>query len=123
MLLIHYPVPPAAPIVNLDGMVPSTYSMRYSWILGDDGHSPITDINIMCYDTTLQAPYSYSTTNVYSSAAVLVGLIPGSTYYCSLIASNKVGESTPSDSFNITTLSAGQKMPILYFNSSGVKQN
>jgi hypothetical protein len=105
-------VPPAAPIVNLDETIMSAYSMKYSWVLGDDGHSRITDINIMCYDTTLQQSFSSSTTGVNSSTAVLIGLIPASKYHCSLTASNKVGNSPPSNSFDIVTLPAAPMKPV-----------
>lgn len=102
------PVPPAAPVVNLNQTVVFTHSVSYSWILGANGNSPITGIKVTCSDTKTQTRHTQSTSSILSTSAVLVGLIPGSTYNCLLVASNKVGDSTPS-MFTVSTLAAGQK--------------
>lgn len=104
--------PPAAPVIKLQDIVPSTHSVAYSWILGADGHSPVTHVSISCRTLSSGILRDAMTRNTVPPSG-LVGLSPGESYRCNIYAHNAVGRSPASLPFTVTTLSAGQNVCML----------
>jgi hypothetical protein len=98
---------PDAPVVQSSDIISSTHSVQYSWTLGKDGFSPVTQVSISCNSQKLTVTKDNVTTNL-RPPSILVGLIPGEEYQCSLYAINSVGKSPPSQPFTVVTQSAGE---------------
>jgi hypothetical protein len=120
-MIIIVQTPPGPPESCASEAYP--YSVSYSFQLGDDGQSPpITHVTLSCYKVSRDG--ELDTSGVYNQTTrkfdspnctidVLSGLIPGTEYHCRLYARNSVGESQPSDSFDISTKNAGPATPVL----------
>ena len=109
--------PPAPPKLCVNETKPSTHSIKYSFQLGDDGQSAITQVTVSCYkvksDNALDTSVEYKqTTREFDSPNCTItevfGLIPGTKYGCELQARNGVVVSEPSDRFDRTTVKAGK---------------
>ena len=109
--------PPAPPKFCVNGTKRSTHSIKYSFQLGYDGQSPITEVTVSCYkvksDNALDTSVEYKqTTSEFNSPNCTIsevfGLIPGTEYGCMLRARNGVDLSDPSDRFDQTTVTAGE---------------
>ena len=76
-------------------------------MLGADGYSPITNVKVTCLDVVRGLTHSRVFDSVVGISGVLTGLIPGLSRQCFIGACNKVGESPSSETFNVTTHTAG----------------
>ena len=105
--LLCFPAVPDAPTVRQLDIVSSTHSVKYSWTLGKDGFSRVTEVSISCYSQNSTAIKNGVAENTIPPS-ILVGLIPGEEYQCSLYAHNSVGRSPPSLPFTVITQNAGE---------------
>lgn len=108
---------PAAPMLCVNDTMPSTHSLRYSFVLGDDGNSPITQVTISCYEVKINDQldtsndYRRTSSDFASSGCTsdeVTGLSPGTKYGCQLYAANDVGNSGGGERFDYTTAATGE---------------
>jgi hypothetical protein len=121
-LIIIFQTPPAPPKLCVNETKPSTHSIIYSFQLGNNGQSPITEVLVLCYkvkddnELDISSEFKQNATKFNSrncNIDEVFGLIPGTKYGCQLQAKNDVGSSNLTDRFDGTTIDAEPAKPIL----------
>lgn len=96
------PQPPAQPI-NLTAVAGSQIRVTLAW-------EPVDDATSLTLERSLTGTGGWTTVATLSGTAIAAadtGLSPATTYYYRLIAANGAGNSLPSSTASVTTLSAG----------------
>ncbi len=89
---------PAAP--TLVGVTPGNASLTVSWTAGADGGSPLAGFTAYVIDAA-GAVFSCST-DATESSCVVTGLVNGTNYTVSVVATNDIGDSDPSNEIDET---------------------